>query len=680
MRRAPRVLGLILVLALVLAPALCAEEHSVWLHRALAPIVAPDLPSIETEMRELREGLRPLPPLIPGGAGVRRGYHSTYTPLPKKPFWIVLDLKRSYPIDLVALVPADGPVPATKPGYGFPLRFQVDLSDDPEFTEFTTIAREVRHPYPNPARYPYVAASGGHRARYLRIYAATRWQQDIRIWMIALGEIFVISGGRNVAFGAEVLPFAGLSTRNPPVWLDENLVDHQSNLGLPAGPRLSTTHGFSSQPSAMSDCEKWVQVNLPEPSPIDEVRLIPAYPHDSPAPGYGFPLRFRVEVSSESTFSKPIVCASFTREDYLNPGDNIVSVPCGGAIARHVRVIATRLHAVYDPPYPYLFALAELQIYSGGSNVAIGAQVEALDHLTSERPPHIAGMYPGGPMWAPEYLVDGFSSRHELIGLSEWLTGLARRGRLERRLAELSALRVLRLDSIRSLAANLGAAFTLLLSGSLLFAIIYSWRRRQHQIRELRRRLARDLHDEVGSSLGSIRLRSQVAQCAGDMPVQLAQDLKEIEMIACSTAESMQDIIWLLDGQQVGSGELISQMREVARRLLAGCSYTLNVSQAKANCRLSLDFRRNVLFAFKEALYNAVRHSGASHIRVEIDAQGRNFSFRVQDNGCGWSQADLSGGHGLNNILSRARHLKGHAAFDNDAVSGSIVSFQVPAP
>lgn len=676
MRGDPRLLGLILVLA----PAACAGQHFAWLHRSLAPVAAPDLPGIEAEIRELKEKLVPLPPLIPGGAGVRRGYHSTYTPLPKKPFWIVLDLKRSYPIDLVALVPADGPVPATKPGYGFPLRFQVDLSDDPEFVEFTTIAQEIRRPYPNPGRYPYVAAAEGHRARYLRIYAATRWQQDLRIWMIAFGEIFVISGGRNVAFGSEALPFAGLSTRNPPIWLDGNLVDHQSNLGLPAGPRLSRTHGYSSQACAVSECEKWVQVNLREPSPIDEVRLVPAHPHDSPSPGYGFPLRFRVEVSSDPTFSKPIVCASYTKEDYLNPGDNIVSVPCGGALGRHVRVIATRLHAVYEPPYPYLLALAELQVYSGDSNVAINAQVEALDQLTGERPPHIAGMYPDGPMWGPEYLVDGFSSRHELIGLSEWLSGLARRGRLERRLQELSGLRVLRLDSISTLAANLGAAFILLLSGSLLFAVIYSWRRREHQIRELRRRLARDLHDEVGSSLGSIRLTSQVAQCSSSLPEHLAQDLKEIELVACSTAESMQDIVWLLDGQRVSSGELVNQMRDVARRLLAGCDYTLNVSPAKADCRLSLDFRRNVLFAFKEALYNAVRHSGASHIRVDIDSQGRNFSFRVQDNGRGWSQEDISRGHGLNNILSRARHLKGHAAFDNDAVSGSRVSFQVPAP
>ncbi len=317
------------IIALLSLGMLCQVEvpQIGWLQEALTPFAAPDLPEIRAEVAAIQQELSALPPHVTGGSGVRRGFHSTYTPIPRKPFWIIVDLGRSYPIDLVALIPTDGPMTGSMPGYGFPRRFQVDLSEDSEFEEFVTIAREMSPAYPNPGPYPYVAEAGGRRARYVRLYAATRWQQDRRIWMIAVGEIFVISGGMNVARGARVETFANLSTQHEPIWMAENLVDGQSNLGVPIGSRPSRTHGFCSQPAARSDALTWVQVDLQAPVPVDEVRLFPAHPHDSPVPGYGFPLRFRVEASLDGSFRNPAVCASYEDEDFLNPGDNVVPLP-----------------------------------------------------------------------------------------------------------------------------------------------------------------------------------------------------------------------------------------------------------------------------------------------------------------------------------------------------------------
>ncbi len=287
-------------------------------------------------------------------------------------------------------------------------------------------------------------------------------------------------------------------------------------------------------------------------------------------------------------------------------------------------------------------------------------------------------MFPEGPTWAPEFLVDGFSSRHELIGLAEWLRGLERRGRLQRLLDELLGLRAQREEAVRSWAVNLGAAAAVLFAGGFLFAIFYSWWKRERQIRELRRRLAQDLHDEIGSSLGSIRLNSQIAQTLGSVPEEVSERLQQIEQAAATTAESMRDIIWLLDGRQAGSAELVRQMRDVAHRLLDGTNYSLDVSGDCKDFPLTLEFRRNVLFAFKEALYNAVRHSEARHIQVKIRVAGGQLNFEVKDDGCGCPNPDSAQGHGLENIRCRARHLKGYARFISRMGAGSSLLFRVP--
>jgi hypothetical protein len=156
-----------------------------------------------------------------------------------------------------------------------------------------------------------------------------------------------------------------------------------------------------------------VQVDLGKPTAIDAIRLIPARPTDFPdTPGFGFPLRFKVEISDDATFQQAELVADHTPADFANPGDQIVRFdlnPSGGRKspeherkspekARYVRVTATRL---WQRTNDFVFALAELQVEAGGKNVARGATVTALDSIEAGR-------------WSTKHLVDGFSSRAPL--------------------------------------------------------------------------------------------------------------------------------------------------------------------------------------------------------------------------------------------------------------------------
>jgi hypothetical protein len=149
---------------------------------------------------------------------------------------------------------------------------------------------------------------------------------------------------------------------------------------------------------------KWVQVDLGRSVAIDEIRLIPARPTDFPdTPGFGFPVRFRIDVSDDPAFVTSQTVTDHTRADFPNPGDHLYRARAGGKLARYVRVTASRL---WKRTGDYVFALAELQVESDGKNVARSAAVTALDSIEAGR-------------WSKKYLVDDFDSRRRLPDLSD---------------------------------------------------------------------------------------------------------------------------------------------------------------------------------------------------------------------------------------------------------------------
>lgn len=162
----------------------------------------------------------------------------------------------------------------------------------------------------------------------------------------------------------------------------------------------SPANGYHSAIETKPDVTKWVQVDLRQSLPVDEVRLIPARPVDFPdTPGFGFPARFRVEMSVSADFQNAQVIAGQTDANFKNPGDSAVEFSAGAKRGRFVRMTATKL---WERTSDFVFALAEMQVIVGGTNAALGAPVTALDSIE-------AGL------WSARFLVDGFSSRKKLI-------------------------------------------------------------------------------------------------------------------------------------------------------------------------------------------------------------------------------------------------------------------------
>jgi signal transduction histidine kinase len=150
-------------------------------------------------------------------------------------------------------------------------------------------------------------------------------------------------------------------------------------------------------------------------------------------------------------------------------------------------------------PRQHVLALAELQCWRGGRNLAAGKPV-AMSHVAA------------GEGWSAAALTDGFSSRHELLDWKVWLEGIARRAELENDLAEIDiGLARKREDRLQQmLAVAIGALVVVLLGG--ISAALWLRAAAARKLAALQRQLARDLHDEVGASLSELAIQSDLAR------------------------------------------------------------------------------------------------------------------------------------------------------------------------
>jgi alpha-L-rhamnosidase len=143
--------------------------------------------------------------------------------------------------------------------------------------------------------------------------------------------------------------------------------------------------GYHAAEAAREDEEKWVQVDLGKSLPVERVVLHALHHGDpgNPVKGFGFPVRFRIDVSDDADFRSPRAIADRTGADVPNPGSVAVPFDAGGAAARYVRVTATKLWNRRRGDRPYCFALAQLEVVSGGRNAALKAAVTAKDSVES---------------------------------------------------------------------------------------------------------------------------------------------------------------------------------------------------------------------------------------------------------------------------------------------------------
>jgi signal transduction histidine kinase len=216
-------------------------------------------------------------------------------------------------------------------------------------------------------------------------------------------------------------------------------------------------------------------------------------------------------------------------------------------------------------------------------------------------------------------------------------------------------------------------------TGLLFFLWKQRWQRRR-ELDALRLRISQDLHDEVGSNLGTIALISHGLLTAANDPAQTRNSLEEIQTISRQTADSMRDIARLIQSDAYGQGDLSMHLREIAARMLRNVPHQLNLDACDVQKYLRVDQQRDLVLMFTEALNNIVRHAHATQVSISLTGAGGIMTLTVQDNGRGFlPDMETSSGMGLANIRRRAEKFGGEVHITSQPTQGTTLAITLPA-
>ena len=218
---------------------------------------------------------------------------------------------------------------------------------------------------------------------------------------------------------------------------------------------------------------------------------------------------------------------------------------------------------------------------------------------------------------------------------------------------------------------------------ALLFYFIRVQRLKQrYEVEKLRLRIARDLHDDIGSALGSINLMSENANrklSKSGVTEDVAVAFKKISHYAHTTLESMDDIIWSINPDKDRVGDLLLRMREFVIPLLEENNIDLDLKvNADDHARLPMILRRNLFLIFKEAIFNIAKHSAASKVLINLQINSRQLSLNFTDNGKGFDKSISNQRNGLKNMKERADLLGGALRIDTKKGQGTEIVFECP--
>jgi signal transduction histidine kinase len=195
---------------------------------------------------------------------------------------------------------------------------------------------------------------------------------------------------------------------------------------------------------------------------------------------------------------------------------------------------------------------------------------------------------------------------------------------------------------------------------------------------ELRNQIAADLHDEVGSSLSSIHMLSQMAtkqgneSTHGDILARMSRNAKE-------TMDKMGDIVWMIKPGETEAGSLVQRMQRFGYEIAATKNIEINMELAELeSLKLTMQHRKYIYLIFKEALNNAVKYSGTEKININTSIQNKDLVMRIKDFGHGFNSSTLKKGNGLDNMQNRAKEMNAKLCIESGVEAGTVITLAMP--
>lgn len=198
-------------------------------------------------------------------------------------------------------------------------------------------------------------------------------------------------------------------------------------------------------------------------------------------------------------------------------------------------------------------------------------------------------------------------------------------------------------------------------------------------IADERLRIARDLHDDLGTRLSHISLLSGYAQSNNGDPDTRAT-FGQISSMSRELISALSETVWMLNPKNNQLEALVDFLCRLVSDLcrLSEIRCRIDAMSVTTNVSITHDFRHNVSLAVKEIVNNALRHSFATEVRMSIQLENSRLKITITDNGVGITREPNKTSLGLENIRQRMAAIRGTCTIEQPDEAGLTIILEAP--
>ncbi len=198
-------------------------------------------------------------------------------------------------------------------------------------------------------------------------------------------------------------------------------------------------------------------------------------------------------------------------------------------------------------------------------------------------------------------------------------------------------------------------------------------------IADERLRIARDLHDDLGTRLSHISLLGAYAESnVADADARAA--VGQITTMSRELITALSETVWMLNPKNNQLEALVDFLCRLVSELcrLSEIRCRIDAMSATPNLTISHEFRHNVSLAVKEIVNNALRHSFATEIKMSVQLENTQLKIAITDNGVGITREPNKTSLGLENITQRMSAIRGKCTIDQHEKEGLKITLEAP--
>jgi ligand-binding sensor domain-containing protein len=212
----------------------------------------------------------------------------------------------------------------------------------------------------------------------------------------------------------------------------------------------------------------------------------------------------------------------------------------------------------------------------------------------------------------------------------------------------------------------------------------------RHAVERERARIARDVHDELGSKLTQISFQGSIAQCSLEDPEETRRQIEKMSASAREAVSSLQEIIWAADPENDSLEGMVGHLSHYATEFfgVSGINCEVVAPEHIPDRQIPAVVRHNLFLAMKEAINNSAKHAHATRINIRMLIREDLLEIVISDNGTGFAteasttpanhHRSKRTGHGLINMQARLKAIDGRCEISSEASQGTTIRFLMP--